>query len=411
MGQDWILSVMKKALFYIFILLLISNCDAQSTHSQKVVKTGAEVLVEEHLTELDGLRVGLVMNPTARIGDTHMLDTLVTLGINVTALFAPEHGFRGEAGAGETIKDGFDEKTGLPVHSLYGNTKKPTEDMLTDVDVLIFDMQDVGARFYTYNTTMKYILEAAAEFEKEVWILDRPNPAGGDYVSGWVLEEEYKSFVGAYPVPVAHGLTLGELAQMAIGEDWLEIENKPPKLKIIKMEGWNRSMKWSDTGLTWFPPSPNLPTFQHAYIYLGTCFFEGTTISEGRGTSDPFLTIGSPNTSIDQELLAKYSEKYQIDLDTISFTPRSMPGKALYPKYEDKESFGVKITANMPVDDPVRFGIELMHFLMKNTEGAAYNDFIYRLAGTDRIKEENSQEFWGDSFNAFLKSREGYLLY
>ena len=163
--------------------------------------------------------------------------------------------------------------------------------MLEEIDVLLFDMQDVGARFYTYNSTMKYVIEAAAEQGIEVWILDRPNPLGGDYVAGWVLEPEYNSFVGTYPIPIAHGLTLGELAQMALGEDWYETDAKV-NLRVIPMSGWQREMKWNDTQLEWVPPSPNLPTFEHAYAYIGTCFFEGTTLSEGRGTEHPFLMMG-----------------------------------------------------------------------------------------------------------------------
>ena len=179
---------------------------------QANINVGAKVLIQEHLDELDGRNIGLVMNPTARVDGVHMLDTLIALGLPVKALFAAEHGFRGSQGAGEIIQDGLDEATGLPVFSLYGATKKPTAQMLEEIDVLLFDMQDVGARFYTYNSTMKYVIEAAAEQGIEVWILDRPNPLGGDYVAGWILEPEYNSFVGTYPIPIAHGLTLGELA-------------------------------------------------------------------------------------------------------------------------------------------------------------------------------------------------------
>ncbi|MDX1591155.1 MAG: DUF1343 domain-containing protein, partial [Balneolaceae bacterium] len=242
------------------------------------VKTGAQMLIEDHLSDLQGKRVGLVMNPSSRIGDTHMLDTLLTLDVNVTALFAPEHGFRGEAGAGDRIEDGIDMATGLPVYSLYGANRKPTSDMLTDVDLILFDIQDVGARFYTYISTLGLVMEAAAENDEEIWVLDRPNPLGGNYVSGWVLEEEFESFVGAYPIPVTHGLTMGEMARMIAGEEWVNFESEP-QLRVISMEGWSRSMKWPDTGLEWIPPSPNLPTYEHAFIYPGTVYFEGTNLS------------------------------------------------------------------------------------------------------------------------------------
>jgi uncharacterized protein YbbC (DUF1343 family) len=216
--------------------------EGSESTQQADIKVGAKVLIQEHLDELAGQNIGLVMNPTARVDGVHMLDTLMALGLPVKALFAAEHGFRGSQGAGEIIQDGLDEATGLPVFSLYGATKKPSAQMLEEIDVLLFDMQDVGARFYTYNSTMKYVIEAAAEQGIEVWILDRPNPLGGDYVAGWVLEPEYNSFVGTYPIPIAHGLTLGELAQMALGEDWYETDAKV-NLRVIPMSGWQREMK------------------------------------------------------------------------------------------------------------------------------------------------------------------------
>ena len=186
-----------------------SSVPATAHGPAMTVTTGAEVLIAEHLAELEGRRVGLVMNPTARIRGTHMLDTLRSRGVSVAALYAPEHGFRGDYGAGEKIADGVDAATGLPVYSLYGTTRKPTPEMLAGVDVLIFDMQDVGARFYTYISTLGLVMEAAAEQGKEVWVLDRPNPASGNYVSGWMLDAMHTSFVGAFPIPIAHGMTLG----------------------------------------------------------------------------------------------------------------------------------------------------------------------------------------------------------
>lgn len=394
----------------LIILFLLANCTTYSQQEIVPVKTGAEVMIEKHLGELSDKRVGLVMNPTARIGEIHVLDSLLALDVNVVALFAPEHGFRGDRGAGERIKNGIDEETGLPVYSLYGKTKKPTEEMLAGIDLLIFDMQDVGARFYTYNTTMKYILEASAEFDKEVWILDRPNPAGGDYVAGWILEEEHKSFVGAYPIPIAHGLTLGELANMAAGEGWLDVE-KTPNLRVIKSEGWNRSMLWTDTGLNWIPPSPNLPTFEHALVYLGTCLFEGTTISEGRGTNNPFLTIGAPNTNIELQQLAELSEKYSVQIDTISFTPVTIPGKALNPKHENLKSNGVSISILDEFNDPVNFGLDLMKLMMRNTEDSEYKEYLYLLSGTRKIHDDTDTKVWGESFENYMVQREKYLLY
>ena len=382
------------------------------------IKVGAKVLIQEHLDELAGRNIGLVMNPTARVDGVHMLDTLMALGLPVKALFAAEHGFRGSQGAGEIIQDGLDEATGLPVFSLYGATKKPTAQMLEEIDVLLFDMQDVGARFYTYNSTMKYVIEAAAEQGIEVWILDRPNPLGGNYVAGWVLEPEYNSFVGTYPIPIAHGLTLGELAQMALGEDWYETDAKV-NLRVIPMSGWQREMKWNDTQLEWVPPSPNLPTFEHAYAYIGTCFFEGTTLSEGRGTEHPFLMMGG-ESSILNDNVSLWSN-YGVRLQPIQFTPVSIPGKALRPKGEGLLLNGILWENALEHPDPLTVGLRMMQWLMENSPEATYKDYLYLLAGTDEIDELSSKRInlktdsldidWGSNFESFKEKRNNYLLY
>lgn len=400
-----------------FALISCTQSDETTTEEAKPtkVRTGAEMLIENHLDELEDRRIGLVMNPTARIGNTHMLDTLTALDVNVTALFAPEHGFRGEAGAGEKIEDGLDQQTGLPVFSLYGDTRKPTPEMLEEVDLLIFDMQDVGARFYTYNATMGLVIEAAADAGVPVWILDRPNPAGGDYVSGWLMEDEFQSFVGAYPIPVAHGLTLGELAEMAVGENWLDTEAQPD-VRVIQMEGWTRDMKWPETGLDWVAPSPNLPTFNHAFMYLGTVFFEGTSLSEGRGTDDPFLTMGAPNTNLSDENLENLeaiSESFQIN--QTEFTPVSIPGVAISPKHEDAVCNGIKIDVESYDFDPVKSGLEIFATLVQATPDYETRDFIYKLAGSREIDKLMSGELSVDALDFqledFLAERKKYLLY
>jgi uncharacterized protein YbbC (DUF1343 family) len=385
---------------------------------QAVIKVGAKVLIQEYLDELDGRNIGLVMNPTARVDGVHMLDTLIALGLPVKALFAAEHGFRGSQGAGEIIQDGLDEATGLPVFSLYGATKKPTVQMLEDIDVLLFDMQDVGARFYTYNSTMKYVIEAAAEQGIEVWILDRPNPLGGDYVAGWVLEPEYNSFVGTYPIPIAHGLTLGELAQMALGEDWYETDAKV-NLRVIPMSGWQREMKWNDTQLEWVPPSPNLPTFEHAYAYIGTCFFEGTTLSEGRGTEHPFLMMGGESTTLNDDV--SLWGNYGVRLQPMQFTPVSIPGKALRPKGEGLLLHGILWENALDHPDPLTVGLRMMQWLMEQSPEATYKDYLYLLAGTDKIDELSRKRInlntdsldidWGSNFESFKEKRRNYLLY
>jgi uncharacterized protein YbbC (DUF1343 family) len=411
---------MHKALILIYSLFLFSALTLSCSDSDDIqpesdsLKIGAEQLIDLHLDELRERRVGLVMNPTARIGDTHMLDTLMALNVNVTALFAPEHGFRGEAGAGDKIEDGVDQASGLPVFSLYGANRKPTREMLDYVDLLIFDMQDVGARFYTYIATLGLVMEAASETGIPVWILDRPNPLGGDYVSGWMLDEQFRSFVGPYPIPIAHGLTMGEMAGMIAGEQWMDFEHEP-ELKIIKMEGWSRTMKWPDTGLNWVPPSPNLPTFDHAYIYTGTVYFEGTNLSEGRGTDNPFLTLGEPSTRLSEDDLAMLSNLEGIAVTPVSFTPRSIPGVAPNPKHLDSESRGIKIEITSYDFDPVRTGLEIFRILVNATPQSETNSFLYRLTGSEQIDRVLSSEIdpltLDFNLDHFLEKRKPYLLY
>ncbi|TVQ03643.1 MAG: DUF1343 domain-containing protein, partial [Balneolaceae bacterium] len=377
------------------------------------VVLGAEIFIERHLEELEGQRIGLVMNPTARIGRVHMLDLLLESNVNITALFAPEHGFRGEAGAGERIEDGIDRDSGLPVFSLYGDTRQPTPEMLEHVDILIFDMQDVGARFYTYIATLGLVIESAAAAGIPVWVLDRPNPAGGNYVSGWIMEQEFKSFVGPYPIPIAHGLTMGEIAKMMVGERWINFE-KEPDVRVVPMEGWNRDMKWPDTGLRWVAPSPNLPTFEHAYFYLGTVFYEGTTLSEGRGTIDPFLLMGDPSTTLSDEDIERLQNiSSSIRIEPTQFTPMSIPGVAPTPKHEGEVCYGVYLSAIDYEFDPVRAGLEIFSIIMRATKTYELRPFRYRLAGTrdiDRLIRGQIHAADIDfGLEGYLEQRKAYL--
>lgn len=399
----------------LFLTVTFISCNESDPVDDQLVRTGAEMFIENHLNELEGKRVGLVMNPTARIGDVHMLDTLLARNVNVEALFAPEHGFRGEAGAGEIIEDGIDQESGLPVFSLYGETRKPTPEMLDHVDLLIFDMQDVGARFYTYIATLGLVIEAAADAGVPIWVLDRPNPAGGDYVSGWLMEDEFQSFVGPYPIPIAHGLTMGEIANMMVGERWIDYENDP-EIRVIEMEGWVREMKWPDTGLEWVAPSPNLPTFEHAYLYLGTVFYEGTTLSEGRGTDDPFLIMGDPSTNLSEEDLTRLRNLSEsLRIEPIEFTPISIPGVAPSPKHEGAISYGVRITALDYDFDPVVRGLEIFSIIMKATEDYELRSFLYRLAGSREIDNVLSSKFDVSELrfelDEYMEQRSPYLLY
>jgi len=395
-----------------------SSAPVNAQRAPQTVTTGAEVLIADHLAELDGRRVGLVMNPTARIRGTHMLDTLRSRGVSVAALFAPEHGFRGDYGAGEKIADGVDEATGLPVYSLYGTTRKPTPEMLAGVDVLLFDMQDVGARFYTYISTLGLVMEAAAEQGKEVWVLDRPNPASGDYVSGWMLDPKHASFVGAFPIPIAHGMTLGELAHMMVGEKWLKDAAKPT-YRVIGMKGWSRRMFWPETGLEWVPPSPNLPTFASSWVYLGTCLFEGTTMSEGRGTTESFLQVGDPSAYVTKTVREDVQGRFGVTLKPVTFVPQDIPGRASNTKHRGTTVRGWSIEA--PVSsafDPVAFGHVTVKAFVQASPEARVGSFMNRLAGTDRMREwldapglDNPAALWKDEVEAFKARRAPYLLY
>lgn len=403
------------------VLLTVCGClillGCNLSQSQPAVKVGAQVLLTNHLDELEDKDVGLVMNPTARVDGSHMLDTLLARDINVTALFAPEHGFRGDLGAGETIEDGIDQSTGLPVFSLYGKTRTPSPQMLEKVDILLFDIQDVGGRFYTYNATLGNIIEAAAAEDIPVWILDRPNPAG-NLISGWMMQDKHRSFVGKYPIPMVHGMTLGELAKMMVGERWIK-HAEQASVRVIPMKGWNRSMKWPDTGLHWIPPSPNLPRFYHAYVYLGTVLFEGTTMSEGRGTNDPFLRIGSPKTRLTTSHIAQLRRQFTgVNIERRSFTPKSIPGKATNPKFEGEQCHGIAIQVTNPdAFNPVVLGAELLSTLLDATPDASLNNFMPKLSGIDnaflqkQLKNDSYLKEWEETASTFKEQRKQYLIY
>jgi uncharacterized protein YbbC (DUF1343 family) len=258
------------------------------------VHTGADMLMREKLELLRGKNVGLITNHTGRLGTGEpLVDALLRSGIHVVRLFGPEHGIRGIAAAGEKVADTVHGKTGIPAVSLYGKNHKPTAEMLKGVDLLLYDIQDVGARFYTYISTMALCMEAAAEAKIPFIVLDRPNPLGGEKLDGPILDDSLRSFVGIAPLPIVYGLTCGELARLLNGEHLLA-GGVQAELTVVAMEGWDRSMLWDGTALEWIPPSPNLRTAEAVLAYPGTCLVEATNVSEGRGTENPFLTIGAP---------------------------------------------------------------------------------------------------------------------
>jgi uncharacterized protein YbbC (DUF1343 family) len=344
--------------------------------SAGAVRTGLD-RVSEHAVLLAERRVGIIANHASRDSEgRHIVDVLHAMrGVRVVALFSPEHGFRGSAEAGEAVGSGVDPVSGLPVFSLYGKTKKPTPEMLADIDVLAFDMQDVGARFYTYLYTMSLAMEAAAECGKRFIVLDRPNPITGLHVEGAILEPRFASFVGLYPIPVRYGLTIGELARTINGEGWLA-NGVRADLTVIPMTGWDRDTWYDETGLPWIKPSPNMPDVETAAVYPGLCLLEGTNISEGRGTPRPFRQFGAP--WIDGETLA--ARLNALDLPGLrfrstSFTPTSS-------KHQDRLCHGVELTVTDRTElQPFGAGLAIIDQLFR----ACPDHFEWRPAHFDRL--------------------------
>ncbi|WP_034256705.1 exo-beta-N-acetylmuramidase NamZ family protein [Adhaeribacter aquaticus] len=358
------------------------------------IKTGADQ-TPQYLPLLKNKRVAMVVNQTSLIGKKHLVDTLLSEGINIKFIFAPEHGFRGDADAGATISNGTDTKTGLPIISLYGKNKKPSADQLKDIDIVVFDIQDVGARFFTYISTMHYVMEACAENNKPLMVLDRPNPTGY-YVDGPVLNLKHQSFVGMHPIPIVHGLTVGELAQMINGEKWLAGGKNCP-VTIIPAKNYTHKSRYSLP----VKPSPNLPNDVAIQIYPSICLFEGTNVSVGRGTETPFQVIGSPF----------YSKK------DFSFTPKSMPG-ATNPPHLNQVCYGQKFTAK---NTPEKFTLAyLLDFYQNSTNKEKFfNNYFTNLAGTTELKEQiiagkseaEIKATWQPALQAYKKMRKQYLLY
>ncbi|MDA1029563.1 MAG: DUF1343 domain-containing protein, partial [Bacteroidetes bacterium] len=381
-----------------------------------------ETLFEADFSNLKGYHVGLIANHTSRIGDRHLIDIMSTSPfVDLVALFGPEHGIRGDADAGEVIADGIDLTTGVPVFSLYGAVRRPTPEMLAGVDALVFDIQDVGARFYTFISTLGLSMQSAAEAGIPFVVMDRPNPLGGVKMEGFVLDTTFVSFVGQYPIPVRHGLTIGELALMIKGEAWLPgLDNLD--LRVIRMTNWSREMLWPDTHHDWIPTSPNLPTFETALMYPGTCFFEATSASEGRGTPLPFLTVGAP--WMDADAVA-HDDLDDVLLTVGLTTPVDIPGKSSNPKWKDTQiqSISIEITDAKSLD-PVSTGLELIARMYasapEDVRPTLLNErWLSMLGGTDRLKgmleeqwtAEQFRDAWADDLKQFGKLRTKYLLY
>jgi len=401
--------------FFALILLwsICINCNNLPAEHLTVagegsLKTGAEQ-TDKYLPYLSGKRVALLANKTAIIGKTHLVDSLKTLGINIVKVFGPEHGFRGNASAGTAVPDETDVATGIPVISLYGKKNKPTKEELADVDIMIYDLQDVGCRFYTNINALARLMEACYESNKELLILDRPNP-NGYLVDGPILDMTYKSGIGMFPIPISHGLTVGEFAQMANGEGWLTGKVKC-KLRIIKVANYDHDMPYTLP----VPPSPNLNTQQAVLLYPSTCLFEGTYLNHGRGTYYPFTVIGSP------ELKGRYD---------FTFTPTGIKGMAETPLFMNQMCYGLDLR-QYDVDllrKKKQINLQWMMELYKaspnkekffDSKLSNQMGVIERLAGTALFRqqiiggksEKEIRESWEPGLGEYKVMRKKYLLY
>ena len=387
-----------------FALLLVGALSwVASAHAQKLptpVTVGAERM-ELLLPTLQGKRVALMVNQSSLVGSTgtHLVDTLLSQGINIVRLFVPEHGLRGKVDAGKNVRSGVDEKTGLPIVSLYGQRKRPTPEMLADIDLLVFDLQDVGTRFYTYISSMHYLMEACAEEGKTFVVCDRPNP--NDFIDGPILEPDCRSFIGIDPLPVAHGLTVGELALMIDGERWLRGGNTC-HVKVIPMAGWSHGDPYE------LPvrPSPNLPNSRSIELYPSLCFFEATIMSVGRGTSKPFQAIGYPDKRF----------------GSIVYTPQIKIGEDSNPRHKGKLCYGTDYTSVSLPKRQIALSPLLDYYRKADSLGLQLinqRQLFDLLAGTKKLRqqlssglsEEEIRASWQAGLKVFQAKRARYLLY
>ncbi|MBU01211.1 MAG: hypothetical protein CME14_08120 [Gemmatimonadetes bacterium] len=418
----------QSCIIGLFVGIVLAACGAApgNTNDSEVpesearqVRSGIEVLLSDSLHLVQGQRVGLLTNHTGIywtsdgiVGST--IDALYEANnVDLVALYAPEHGIRGQEQAGAAIDSGRDERTGVPIHSLYGEVRKPTPAMLEGVDVLLFDMQDIGARYYTYVSTMALAMEAAGEQDIPFIVLDRPNPVRGDVVQGNLLKPGYETFVGMYPVPMRHGMTVGELARLYVGEFGLEVD-----LHLVPLDGWTRDMTFDQTQLPWIPPSPNMPSLESALAYPGTCLFEGTPISVGRGTDRAFQWVGAP--WLDGVQLAESLNGYGINgvrFESTTFTPRNSGDR----KFEGQEVSGVVLIPESTDYDASKAAVAMLveTYSMSGDNWLWAEAHFDRLAGTDslRLSIEAGADFaelisaWDSETQAFEQLRVPYLIY
>ena len=390
------LNIIKLKSSFFLILMTFSYLSFSQNNNKLIVGANRTELFLNHI---EGLNVAVVANLSSKIKSNtksiHLIDSLLKLNIKIKKVFSPEHGFRGEADAGEKVEDGIDQKTGIPIISLHGTNKKPTKDQMKDIDVVIFDIQDVGARFYTYISTLHYVMEAVGENNKKLIILDRPNP-NGHYVDGPILESKYKSFIGMHPVPVVYGMTIGEFGIMINEEGWLKNQIYSD-LKVIPIKNYNRKMVYELP----IKPSPNLPNKQSINLYPSLCFFEQTPISIGRGTNMQFQVIGSP----------------EWENNDFSFKPISMSG-AKYPKHIDQICNGIDLRES-PYLSRINLKWLIDAYNKSKNKSAFFKDGFNKLAGNKMLKEQiidglsekEIKQSWKSGVENFKLMRSKYLIY
>ena len=390
------LNIIKLKISFFLILMTFSYLSFSQSNNKLIVGANRTELFLNHI---EGLNVAVVANLSSKIKSNtksiHLIDSLLKLNIKIKKVFSPEHGFRGEADAGEKVEDGIDQKTGIPIISLHGTNKKPTKDQMKDIDVVIFDIQDVGARFYTYISTLHYVMEAVGENNKKLIILDRPNP-NGHYVDGPILESKYKSFIGMHPIPIVYGMTIGEFGIMINEEGWLKNQIYSD-IKVIPIKNYNRKMVYELP----IKPSPNLPNKQSINLYPSLCFFEQTPISIGRGTNMQFQVIGSP----------------EWENNDFSFKPISMSG-AKYPKHIDQICNGIDLRESAYLS---RINLKWLidAYNKSKNKSAFFKDGFNKLAGNKMLKEQiidglsekEIKQSWKSGVENFKLMRSKYLIY
>lgn len=421
--MDFSKKLFWEIVFFIALLLFTNSC-AEKNKSVIQVQTGADILLSDQFDLIKNKKVGIITNHTALLsGGVHLVDTLFNHDkVRIVCLFGPEHGIRGDSPDGHSINDGFDSKTGLPVFSLYGKTKKPAKHLLDSIDVLIFDIQDIGARFYTFISTMYYAIQSAAENNIPIIILDRPNPINGIDIQGPLLKSEFKSFVGIAEIPIRHGLTVGELALYFNQTNILGTESKA-NLEIVKMKNWSRDKFYNQCNLTWIKPSPNMPILETALAYPGLCLLEGTNISEGRGTYSPFLKFGSPYIK-SREVINELNllDLKGCELASITFTPKDIQNMSSNPKYKNQECYGIELTiSNMTDFKPIEFAVKLLFVLNKlyPQEFSFREKWIDKLWGSNALQKsildgETPKEIilhYQSDIEKFKYYRKQFLLY